>query len=172
MENFGFALLPKIPSDLPLPVTRRRSARLSRSANGTPPPGPSALTNTRPPLNARSSCLRFSKGEPGVVVAAFKSAVIALSAAAKTAGTTEAVAQEPPETGPCGSIVSPSTTYFLDWHTGLVRGEQGENCIGAGADILYPTGDTSAAIIAQLDIGRGVVSRGDPRRASHAPAKC
>src|SRR5438445_223136 len=94
MENFGFALLPKIPSDLPLPVTRRRSARLSRSANGTPPPGPSVLTNTRPPLNARSSCLRFSKGEPGVVVAAFKSAVIALLAAAKTAGTTEAVAQD------------------------------------------------------------------------------
>jgi hypothetical protein len=33
MENFGFALLPKIPSDLPLPVTRRRLARFSISAN-------------------------------------------------------------------------------------------------------------------------------------------
>src|SRR5882724_10697139 len=100
MENFGFALLPKIPSDLPLPVTRLRSARLSRSAKGTPPPGPLAFTKTRPALNAKSSGLRFSKGEPGVVVAAFSNIVMALSAAANTAGTTDAVAHEPPDTGP------------------------------------------------------------------------
>ena len=76
VENFGLGL-PKVPSDLPLPVTSRRLARRSRSANGTPLAGPSALTKTRPPSNARSSGLRFSNGEPGVVVATLSSDSIA-----------------------------------------------------------------------------------------------
>ena len=38
---------------------------------------------------------------------------IALSAAAKTAGTTDPVTIEPPETGPSGSDVSPSATSIL-----------------------------------------------------------
>src|SRR5918997_4761705 len=38
---------------------------------------------------------------------------IALSAAANTAGTIEAVASEPPEVGPSGSDVSPSATSTL-----------------------------------------------------------
>src|SRR6202030_53543 len=95
MENFGFSVLRKIPSDLPLPLTRRRFARLSISANGTPPPGPLALTKTRPPSKAKSSGLRFSKGEPGVPIATCNNELIALPAAAKTAGTTDAVAHEP-----------------------------------------------------------------------------
>src|SRR5213080_3034205 len=171
MENFGFALLPKIPSDLPLPVTRRRSARLSRSANGTPPPDPSALTNTRPPLNARSSCLRFSKGEPGVVVGVQERCDCIVSGGKNCRNHRSGRPGTARNRAVRKHCIAEHHFYFLDWHTGLVRGEQGENCIGAGADILYPTGDTSAAIIAQLDIGRGVVSRGDPRRAGHAPAK-
>src|SRR5256885_1861661 len=92
MENFGFSLLPKIPSDLPLPLTRRRLARFNMSANGTPPPGPSAFTKTRPPWKAKSSGLRFWNGDPRVPVATCINELIALSAAAKTAGTTDAVA--------------------------------------------------------------------------------
>ena len=103
-----------VACDLPSPEIMRRSARLSRSANGTPrEASPSALTNTRPPSNASSSGLRFSNGDPGVFVATSRSAAMALSAAWITAGTTDAVAIDPPEIGPLGSRLSPSATSTL-----------------------------------------------------------
>src|SRR5438552_16124695 len=112
IENFGLGL-PKVDSLLPLPVAWRRLARRRRSAKGTARSGPSALTNTLPASNARSSDLRRSKGVPGVEVAIFSSDSIALSAAAHTAGITELVAIEPPEIGPGGREVSPSATSIL-----------------------------------------------------------
>ena len=112
VENFGFSS-PNVASDLPLPVTKRRLARLSRSANGTPPAAPLAFTKTRPFSKARSAALFFSNGDPGVEVATVSRAAMALSAAAKTAGMTEPVTIEPPETGPSGSDVSPSATSTL-----------------------------------------------------------
>jgi hypothetical protein len=64
-------------------------------------------------LKTNSSSLRFSNGDPGVVVARVNSDAIALSAAAKTAGITDPVTIEPPEMGPSGSDVSPSATSTL-----------------------------------------------------------
>ena len=109
VEYLGLGL-PKAASDFPLPVTRRRLARRSKLSNGTPLSAPSAFTKTWPPSNARSVRGRFSNGEPGVIVAIVSSDAIASSAAAKTAGTTDSVANEPPESGPSGSTVSPSAT--------------------------------------------------------------
>src|SRR5262245_35109933 len=87
--------------------------RRSKSANDTPFAGPAALTNTRPAWNARSPVLWFSNGDAGPVVATVSSELIALSAASKTAGTTEPVTSDPPEIGPGGSDVSPRTTSTL-----------------------------------------------------------
>src|SRR5439155_9078930 len=92
---------------------RRMLVRRSKSANGTPFAGPSALAKTRPDSKARSSRVRFPNGDPGSVVATVSSEVIALSAASKTAGTIEPVTNDPPEIGPGGSDVSPSTTSSL-----------------------------------------------------------
>src|SRR5262249_51850368 len=63
--------------------------------------------------NARSSGLRLANGDPGVVAATLSSDATAPSAAARTAGTTDAVAIEPPEIGPAGSALSPSATSTL-----------------------------------------------------------
>src|SRR5207302_9827835 len=52
-------------------------------------------------------------GDPAVVTATVSSDEIAPSAAAKTAGTMDAVAIEPPDVGPSGSEVSPSATSIL-----------------------------------------------------------
>src|SRR5438445_13358404 len=85
----------------------------SKSENGRPLAGPSALANTRPDSKARSPRVRFPNGDPGSVIATVRSEVIALSAASKTAGTIEPVTNDPPEIGPGGSDVSPSTTSIL-----------------------------------------------------------
>src|SRR5207248_9042209 len=112
IETFGF-FSSSVPSDLPLPVTRRMLVWRSKSENGTPFAGPSALAKIRPDSKARLSRVRFPNGDPGSVVATASSEVIALSAASKTAGTIEPVTNDPPEIGPGGSDVSPSTTSIL-----------------------------------------------------------
>src|SRR5438270_13685659 len=55
---------------------------------------------------------------------------MALSAAWKTAGTTELVANEPPESGPAGSDVSPSATSTLSSGTPVF-------CEASWARIVY-----------------------------------
>src|SRR6266404_1918758 len=94
-------------------ASRRMLLCRSKSENGTPLAGPSALANTRPDSKARSSRARFPNGDPDSVVATVSSEVIALSAASKTAGTIDPVTNDPPEIGPGGSDVSPSTTSIL-----------------------------------------------------------
>ena len=71
----------------------------------------------RPPSSARSVGWRPRKGDPGVPTATNISEVIAWSAALKTAGITELVASEPPEIGPSGSALSPSSTSILSTGT-------------------------------------------------------
>src|SRR5207253_5073309 len=61
----------------------------------------------------RSAGWHFSNGDPGAVVGMVSTDSIALSAASKTAGTTDPVTIQPPETGPAGSDVSPSATSTL-----------------------------------------------------------
>src|SRR6267142_892070 len=101
---------PKVDADLPSPETCRRLARRSTSENGTPLAAPSDFRKTRPFSNPSSSGLWPSNGEPGVDTATIINDPIALSAAARTAGTIDGVAIEPPESGPSGSVVSPSAT--------------------------------------------------------------
>jgi len=74
--------------------------------------------------------LAFANADPGVVIATLRSDAIALSAAAKTAGTTEPVTSEPPEIGPTGSVVSPSTTSILSSGTPVF-------CEASWARIVY-----------------------------------
>jgi hypothetical protein len=57
---------------------------------------------------ANPAKVRFPNVDPGSVVATVSSEVIALSAASKTEGITDPVTNDPPETGPGGSDVSPS----------------------------------------------------------------
>src|SRR6478609_554346 len=112
VENFGFGL-PNVAGDWPLPETIRRLAWRRISANGVPFEGPSALIKIRPFSTARSSGLWLAKGDPGVDTATIFSEPIAWSAAKSTAFTTDAVAMDPPESGPAGSEVSPSSTSTL-----------------------------------------------------------
>src|SRR5262249_13400827 len=85
---------------------------------------------TTPLLKARSSCRRFSKRDPIVPVAVVMRDAIALSAAASTAGTIDAVASEPPEVGPSGSDVSPRATSTLSCGTPVL-------CDASCARLLY-----------------------------------
>jgi len=87
-RNFGLGLS-DVPSDLPLPVTRRQVGAAKQNPRTGPPwRHRPPFTKTRPPSNANSSALRFSKGDPGVVVAMVSSDLIALvGRLANTAGT-------------------------------------------------------------------------------------
>ena len=115
--------------------------------------------------------MRFSNGDPGVVVATVSSDPIALSAAAKTAGTTDPVAIEPPEIGPAGSDVSPSTTSILSSGTPVFsRGELGKNRVRAGADVLRAARDAHRAVVAQWTLA-SAGKRAAIQPAGHAPAE-
>ena len=166
------AFSPNVASDLPLPVTRRRLARRSKSANGTPPAGPLALTKTRPSSNANSSGLRFSNGDPGVVVAIVSSDAIALSAAAKTAGTTDPVAIEPPETGPSGSDVSPSATSTLSSGTPVFSEASCARIVYVPVPMsCVPHATRVVPSSRSCTLASAAKSRGDPRGPSHSPAE-
>ena len=97
---------------------------------------------------------------------------IALSAAAKTAGTTDPVAIEPPESGPSGSDVSPSATSILSSGTPVF-------CEASCARIVYvpvPMSCVAQATRAvpssrSCDARLGGESCGDPRASGHSPAE-
>ena len=162
----------KFASDLPLPLTRRRLARFSKSAKGMPPPGPSAFTNTFPPSNANSSVLRFSKGEPGVPVATCKQQCDRIIRRGKDGRNDRSRGHEPPETGPERKLgIAEHDFDFLQRHACLVRGELCENRVRAGADILCAAGDARAAVVAQLHIGRGGKSRAAIHAAPAIPSR-
>ncbi len=76
MENLGLGS-PNVASPFPLPVTRRTLARFNKSANGTPAAESFSFRKTLPSRSVSSSDLRFSNGDPGVLVAMPSSAAIA-----------------------------------------------------------------------------------------------
>ena len=84
-----------------------------QSANGIPPEGPFRFERNAATRESELLVFMSSKGEPDVVVATVNKELIALSAASRTAGITDAVAIEPPDTGPSGSDVSPRATSTL-----------------------------------------------------------
>jgi hypothetical protein len=110
MENFFASLSPKVLRDLPLPSTCASRACFRMSANGTPSAGVPLRRCTRPSVKA--SCPAFAPANGPWPAAVSSSCCTASAAACATAGTSEPVTIEPPESGPGGSALSPITTWM------------------------------------------------------------
>src|SRR5207253_10486744 len=104
-EYFRLSSPPKVVRDCALPTAARTFARASTSPNGTPDDG-SLFRATRPLAKWRSSGVAPAKAAFFPDVDSVSSDRTAARAAAETAGITDAVAQDPPEIGPGGSVVS------------------------------------------------------------------
>ena len=129
-------------SPLPLPLTWRRLARRSRSAKGTPWPGPSAFTKTSPSSNARSFAACASR--------------TAIPASSSRWSATSRSRCQPPRNGrdhrtgrhraagerACRKrCIAKRHFDFVERDAGLLGCELREDRIGAGADVLRGAGD-------------------------------
>ena len=172
VENFGFGL-PNVASDLPLPVTRRRLARRSKSANGTPLAGPLGFHKDPAAFERQFVGLalleRRSRGCRGDGQQRLR---LPCQRRQRRPGPPIRSPSSRPRVGPSGSDVSPSATSTLSSGTPVFSArELREDRVRAGADVLRAAGDARRAIVAQLDVRLGGKSRGDPRSTRPFPSR-